>query len=132
MGAIAYVSDQQMIMITCWARESCGISFGVPREFYQMAIEQGFTLCCPRGHLLSFGESEVTKLKQRLKWREQRLKWREEQLEKANARANALKGVVTRTKNRVAHGVCPCCRCSFQNLKRHMKTKHPSYVKDAK
>jgi hypothetical protein len=23
--------------------------------------------------------------------------------------------------------VCPCCQRSFQNLSRHMKTKHPEY-----
>lgn len=34
-----------------------------------------------------------------------------------------LKAQTTRVKN----GVCPCCNRSFQNLKRHMNTKHPNW-----
>ena len=40
---------------------------------------------------------------------------------------SATRGVVTRTKNRISKGVCPCCTRSFQNLKRHMASKHPEY-----
>lgn len=39
----------------------------------------------------------------------------------------AYKGQLTRTKNRVKNGVCPCCNRSFDNLARHMKSKHPNY-----
>lgn len=38
------------------------------------------------------------------------------------------KGVVTRTRNRIANGVCPCCDRSFTNLQRHMASKHPDYA----
>lgn len=31
-------------------------------------------------------------------------------------------------KARVSNGVCPCCRRSFENLQRHMATKHPAYA----
>ena len=40
---------------------------------------------------------------------------------------NALKGVVTKTKNRIKNGVCPCCNRHFKNLERHMKGQHPEY-----
>jgi len=43
-------------------------------------------------------------------------------------RASTYKGHLTRTKKRVAEGVCPCCTRTFKNLKRHMDGQHPDYV----
>lgn len=45
----------------------------------------------------------------------------------AERQASARKGQVTRLKNRAAAGVCPCCTRSFENLRRHMTTKHPTF-----
>lgn len=42
---------------------------------------------------------------------------------------SAARGQVTRIKNRVGNGVCPCCNRSFGNLHRHMQTKHPGWKK---
>lgn len=41
----------------------------------------------------------------------------------------ATQGVVTRTKNRIKNGVCPCCKRHFGNLHQHMKTQHPDFAK---
>jgi hypothetical protein len=38
---------------------------------------------------------------------------------------------VTKIKNRVGHGVCPCCTRSFQNLARHMASEHPTFAAEA-
>lgn len=48
--------------------------------------------------------------------------------EAAERRVSAAKGQVTKLKNRTAAGVCPCCTRSFENLKRHMATKHPAFT----
>ncbi len=40
---------------------------------------------------------------------------------------SATRGVVTRIKNRVAAGVCPCCTRHFTNLERHMAGQHPEF-----
>jgi hypothetical protein len=37
---------------------------------------------------------------------------------------------VTKLKQRVANGVCPCCHRSFVNLHRHMAGQHPDYTKE--
>lgn len=42
-------------------------------------------------------------------------------------RLSATRGVITRTKNRIANGVCPCCNEQFRNLANHMANKHPNY-----
>lgn len=41
----------------------------------------------------------------------------------------AIRGHATRVRKRIANGVCPCCRRSFENLARHMKGQHPGYAK---
>jgi hypothetical protein len=28
----------------------------------------------------------------------------------------------------VKHGVCPCCKRTFENLARHMKGQHPTFA----
>lgn len=45
---------------------------------------------------------------------------------------NAYKGQVTKVKNRVSKGVCPCCNRYFKNLHRHMENKHPDYAEAKK
>jgi len=66
--------------------------------------------------------------------RKREQEWREElrdnnvSLEKSN---RALRGVATRRKNqlnKVKKGVCPCCDRFFENVYKHMKTKHPEHV----
>lgn len=43
----------------------------------------------------------------------------------------AEKAAKTRIKNRIARGVCPCCKRTFQNLAAHMQTQHPGFGGDA-
>lgn len=54
-------------------------------------------------------------------------------LSERNAAQRALratKGRLTKTKKRIANGVCPCCNRHFVNLERHMTGKHPDYTKE--
>lgn len=37
------------------------------------------------------------------------------------------KGQLTKTKKRLAGGVCPCCNRSFVSLAKHMASQHPDY-----
>jgi hypothetical protein len=45
----------------------------------------------------------------------------------AERSAAAVRGHITRLKNRIAKGVCPECHQAFPSLARHMETKHPAY-----
>lgn len=40
---------------------------------------------------------------------------------------HATRGVVTRTKNRIRNGICPCCNEYFANLHAHMAQAHRDY-----
>jgi hypothetical protein len=112
----------------------CGIPFGMTNDFIRRRREDGQSFYCPAGHSQCFCESEVKRLQRALDAK----KRREEILEAevANQRLSreaterslsATKGVLTRTKNRVAKGICPCCNRSFQDLRRHMESQHPDF-----
>jgi hypothetical protein len=89
--------------------------------------ERGQGFHCPNGHGLAYKKTEVDKLKEQLAAKEDELafeRMRVEQRDRANA---ALRGQITRVKNCVQHGVCPCCKRTFQQLARHMAAKHPDW-----
>lgn len=59
-------------------------------------------------------------------------RWQEERKNEALAEADhfrrsrdGMKGALRKVKIRVGRGVCPCCNRSFENLRRHMESKHP-------
>ena len=117
--------------LTCY---KCKQPFGLPHDVQAMLRRSHQTFYCPWGHPQIYieGESEETKLhreRDRLKQDAARLhdsiREYREWAQREQRRSSALKGVATRLKNRAAKGVCPCCNRSFENLRRHMSTKHP-------
>lgn len=119
--------------VTCY---KCGTPFGVEQHLNRSIRKNGETFYCPNGRGQWYGESESDRLKKQLareaKTRERLetslAEWRKE-AQYQDRRRSAAKGVLTRTRNRIANGVCPCCGRSFVALARHMKTVHPDYVK---
>lgn len=110
----------------------CGITFGVPSRYLQEIRETGGSLHCPNGHSLTWREhaGNVRKqLERQLAAERARLDQAKAEIASQRGRLNATRGVVTRLRNRVANGVCPCCNRSFENLRRHMTTKHPDWKK---
>lgn len=73
------------------------------------------------------GETEEERLKKLLDIERKRTQWAERKATNAENKRRAEKAAKTRIKNRVAKGVCPCCNRTFENLQRHMTTKHPDY-----
>ena len=87
------------------------------------------TFYCPNGHGQSYTESEAYKLKKQLKASQEDIAWYKGKLEQEQNSSRSLKGIITKQKKRIQHGVCPCCKRSFQNLRRHMSNKHPEFSK---
>ncbi len=113
----------------------CGMAFGMPRAYVDRKRTEGGTFHCPSGHPQRYTTTENARLKadiERLKRQKQSAeddaKFECEQRRKTERKLSATKGVVTRTKRRIACGVCPCCSRHFRNLQRHMDGQHPSYV----
>ena len=116
---------------TCWV---CGITFGMPTRWHNRLSDDRKNFWCPAGCKLFYGKSTVTKLREQVEREQQKLvrerEWHQRTkgfLETTERSLSATKGVVTRIKNRVAKGVCPCCKRSFPNLRRHMEGKHPEF-----
>lgn len=114
----------------------CGIQFAITERYQQLRSGDHKLFYCPNRHGQFYpGKSDEEKLKEQL---------RREKLERESAEASkdlawvradkairsqrASKGHLTRIKNRISEGVCPCCNRQFPNLQSHMKIKHPKYA----
>lgn len=124
----------------------CGVIFAINTEMKDRRYKDGKTFYCPSGHGQSWHETAEMRERKRRREEEQRveqlsqeLAWantralREKEAKEAAQRSNAaLKGVVTRTKRKAAHALCPVDGCGRQlvQMKRHLEAKHPQWVKD--
>lgn len=109
---------------TCCA---CGIPFFMPTYHYKRLLaNKGESFYCPNGHSMSFtGPTEAQKLKEQLEKVKQEKDKQEQELQNKWLDALGEKYKLEKQLKRIHKGVCPCCNRSFQNLKRHMETKHP-------
>ncbi len=114
---------------------SCHVQFAMPTELQRARIRDHRDFYCPNGHHQHYvGETEEQKLRKRLERAERRAANAEEDArieradhQSAKRKLAAAKGQLTKTRNRIAHGVCPCCQRSFANVARHMESQHPDY-----
>jgi hypothetical protein len=122
---------------TCAA---CGIAFGAPAYFLSERRDDHKSYYCPNGHQLYFPQQTDAEQAQAEAEKYKKL-WKDEQryaadlVKERNAaqkQLSARKGQMTKLKNRIANGVCPCCRRSFVNLQRHMDGQHPDYTEEDK
>jgi hypothetical protein len=119
------------IELTCWV---CGCQFAVDNRMYSERKNRGEDLWCPHGCHLSLGEPKSVKLQRDLeKAKRDTAFWiarsdeHQRCAERQVRRVVALRGVVTRTKRRIAAGKCPCCHVRFSDLQGHMSKTHPDY-----
>lgn len=119
----------------------CKCEVWIPDDLYAAAKRsENIGFHCAYGHSLVFkeGETEADKLRrerdrlaQQIAYKDDEIKRQREQREAAERRLSATKGVVTKIKNRVGNGVCPCCNRTFGNLARHMMNEHPHFSAEA-
>jgi hypothetical protein len=121
-----------VVLETCC---NCGITFGMTQGFKNMRNEDGKSFFCPNGHSQYYTKSIATKLKEAnsaLKNAKEDAKWWQEEAEAKAKALSSTKGQLTKVKNRIAKGVCPCCNRQFLDLNRHMDNQHPEYIKKEK
>ena len=116
---------------------NCGCVFGITKEKQQRLRDSGDWFYCPNGHTQHYSKStvnkqkdEIVQLKRTAEYLRADVESQRDQKNAAHRSKNAFKGQVTKIKNRVANGVCPCCNRSFANLHRHMEKQHPDFNKD--
>ena len=110
---------------------TCGTAFGISSALHAELRRCGKSYYCPSGHSQHFiiGRTEAQRLQVELDaMRAHRNSLRDDR-DRQQRTARALRGVITRTRKRVAAGICPVpkCRRHFVNLERHVATQHPGY-----
>lgn len=120
---MSFTYTEKLTIVHC----TCGVAFAIPEALNSQALDHRKSIFCPLGHQWHYTESMQTILE-----RERRAHRATRELLHAEERSHvATRGHLTRTKKRVAAGVCPCCGRTFQQLARHMAAKHPDYSKEA-
>jgi hypothetical protein len=120
---------ETIVVETCC---TCGVTFGVTEGFYNLRQRDGNSFYCPNGHCQYYTNNEKKKLndlKKDLQRTQESMQFWREQAEEKGRSLSATRGQITKIKNRVAKGICPCCNRQFENLHDHMETKHPNYGK---
>lgn len=105
----------------------CGIAFAVPETWRAEKKRNGSGWYCPNGHSRVYRESDVQKLQKELDTEKERLRRALARENEERARADALEREKKRLVKRSKAGVCPCCNRTFQQLARHMATKHAGH-----
>jgi hypothetical protein len=114
----------------------CGVSYALSDQYIHARRQDHKNWTCPNGCNRHYpeGSSDAEKAKAAQALAERRLEWAntakraaQEQATAAHRQATAYKGHNTRLRKRAAAGLCPCCNRSFQDLARHMGTKHPEF-----
>lgn len=114
---------------------TCKCKMIIPDALYE-AAQRGkgkIAFFCSYGHSQVFveGENEETKLRRERDRLQQRIAEKDDELKTLEGRRRAAVGQITKIKNRVGHGVCPCCNRTFGNLAAHMTTQHPTFAAEA-
>ena len=125
--ALANVTLELVSMGECI---NCGVPIVAPSNFYeQRHSNHSLNFYCVNGHSQHYiGDTDAQKLQKLLDAEKSRHDTTKRWLENEQNSHRATRGTVTKLKKRVAAGVCPGCHRSFQDLKRHMKTKHPAFA----
>jgi len=123
----------ELTVTSCW----CGIRLAIPTSLYREAHENGVAVYCPLGHTFVWKETEADRLKADLKRTESALRLSRAAVQAARDQAAAaerskvaMRGWITRLRNRIANGVCPVkdCHRHFDNVQAHIATVHPDWA----
>lgn len=114
----------------------CNMSFGITPRFEKDRRDDHKTFYCPLGHHNYYPyKSDKQKLREQRDTArrgkaaaEGRACRAREDAEHEKRRSAAARGQVTKIKNRISKGVCPCCNRTFVNVSRHMKSQHPEFI----
>lgn len=106
---------------------SCGTIFAISENLKSSRKKDKGLFYCPNGHSQHYTQSDADRLRIQLETAQREL--REEKCktladQQSRAYVEIEKSKLERKLKRVHRGVCPCCNRTFENLQRHMATKH--------
>lgn len=108
----------------------CGGTYAINERYRQQCYDKGTSWTCPYcecgwGYAANNGRHAA--LKRELREANNRADRHQVEAREQRQRATSISRSYQRVRDRVKNGVCPCCNRTFENLARHMKTKHPDY-----
>jgi len=129
---MSYVRNTSVIItITGIDCSVCGMTYGLDEDFRQRRLSDGKTWWCPNGHTQHFvgetDEQKVKRLEKSLDRANSATRAARDQADAAERRRRAMKGQVTRLKNKIAKGLCPVCGQEFPEVRDHMANEHPDF-----
>jgi predicted nucleic acid-binding Zn-ribbon protein len=107
---------------------TCDCEFAFSARLKNRRLQDKASFYCPNGHSQCFTESEADRLRRerdRLKQDAARLN---DEIAEQKRRAEEAEKKLLTAKRRAAAGLCPCCNRTFQNVQKHMATKHKNVV----
>lgn len=105
----------------------CGIAFAVPETWRAEKQKSGGGWYCPNGCSRVYRKSDVDRAQEELRAERERHERTLARLNDAEAERAKVERKLKQQQRRHAAGTCPCCKRTFQQLARHMKSKHPTY-----
>lgn len=107
----------------------CHVAFAITTSHQARLRSDRTTFHCPNGHNQWYpGETEAQKVRKEMQAKvdeaNRLTEWHRAQASKDAKAAKKARAELKRTTTRIHAGVCTCCNRTFQNLARHMKTKH--------
>lgn len=110
----------------------CGILFAVPKTWDNERRRDHSSFYCPNGHIQHYtGESDVQKANRLVAETERTMQAKVNEARHAQLVAEAERDKAAnanrRLERRISRGVCTCCNRTFEDLQRHMATKHKGY-----
>jgi hypothetical protein len=120
-----------LVIRRCW----CGIRHAIPSELdYALDHDRNQGAYCPLGHSYvstTHERRDADRLREQLEGARNESARQREHRQAAERRVVAMKGVVTKTKKRIAAGRCVRCTQEFPDLATHMAEAHPDYAPEA-
>jgi hypothetical protein len=130
-NVLKFVTEITVESVECC---KCGHLIFMSEDFQQRRQrDHAFWYCTSCGQSQHWGgksalEKENARLAAELEAERRRKTEALERANEAERRRAAQFGENTKLRNRIKHGVCPCCHRTVSQLARHMKAKHPQYT----
>jgi phage/plasmid primase-like uncharacterized protein len=103
----------------------CGGVYALNERYRQTKADKGGFWHCPYCQVSwGYGKGELQRQREALEAEKQRHQATLARLNDTVAERDRIARAAERAAKRTAAGVCTCCNRTFQNLARHMATKH--------
>jgi hypothetical protein len=125
MSAAISILVQFVYACDCY---ECGIPVVMTTQQHNKLLENRRSFWCIHGHEQYFpGKTDLEKAREDLAHQQQVSHNLRVALDGSIKEKTKAERKLKAVQKRVGNGVCPCCGRMFQNLFRHMGTKHPEY-----